>query len=61
MSWYYLSAKWVSLGRTAYTSRLRVPGGWLYREREGGELALAFVPEPVPNLATEFAKEKAGE
>jgi len=36
------------------TERLRVPGGWIYRSRLGGEhhsspMAMVFVPEPKKN------------
>jgi hypothetical protein len=41
---------------TAYTDRLKVPGGWLYRcivktvkaqNQYGEEISLCFVPDPV--------------
>lgn len=38
-------------GRADYTDRLRVPGGWLYRTRAGGTVALAFVPKASESAA----------
>lgn len=41
------NAKWQFLSKTRWTSRLRVPGGWIYRVdiHTSGHTALVFVPD----------------
>lgn len=34
-----------SIENKTETSRLRVPGGWLVKQKEGARIALAFVPD----------------
>ena len=40
-------SEWEQVSYGPYTSRLEVPGGWIYRIYDGG---VVFVPDPESNI-----------